>query len=211
VLVVFDVDGTLIESVALDAELYDRAFLETFGVRLPTTDWATYRNATDAGIAEEAVERLGLPTARVVELRRRFVELLETVEVIPAVAGACTIVGELRSRGMAVAIATGGWSDAAAAKLRAAGVEVGDVPLVGSEVSPRRADIVQAAIDRARSPGPTCYVGDGEWDLAASRALAIGFVGVDHADHRRLPAPSVRDFRDVDAFVRMLTASLTEP
>ena len=152
-LVVFDVDGTLIESVALDAELYDRAFLETFGVRLPTTDWATYRNATDAGIAEEAVERLGVPTAGVVELRRRFVELLETVEVIPAVAGARTIIGELRARGMAVAIATGGWSDAAAAKLRAAGVEVGDVPLVGSESSPRRADIIEAAIDRAQQPG----------------------------------------------------------
>jgi beta-phosphoglucomutase-like phosphatase (HAD superfamily) len=38
--VIFDVDGTLIESVAIDAELYDRAFFETFGVRLPTTDWA---------------------------------------------------------------------------------------------------------------------------------------------------------------------------
>ena len=33
--VIFDVDGALIRSVALDAELYDRAFREPYAVALP--------------------------------------------------------------------------------------------------------------------------------------------------------------------------------
>ena len=83
--VIFDIDGTLIQSVAVDAELYDRAFRETFAVALPTTDWSVYRDATDAGIFAEAVERLGLPDGRAAEMQRRFVALLASVATIEPV------------------------------------------------------------------------------------------------------------------------------
>ena len=46
------------------------------------------------------------------------------------------------------------------------------------------------------------YVGDGQWDLGASQALVIGFVGVDDSDDRRFGERSVRDFSDVETFVR---------
>ena len=138
-----DVDGTLIQSVVMDADLFDQAFLDTFGVRLPTTDWTSYENATDGGIAAEAITRLRLPSEPLSELRRRFVELLATVEAIAPVPGAREILQELASRGIAVGIATGGWRDAAIAKLRAAAVDIHGVPLVGSDISPRRRDIVR--------------------------------------------------------------------
>jgi len=51
-LVVFDVDGTLVRTVELDAALYARAFAETVGRPLPSVDWTSYRRVTDRGIAE---------------------------------------------------------------------------------------------------------------------------------------------------------------
>jgi phosphoglycolate phosphatase-like HAD superfamily hydrolase len=202
--VIFDVDGTLIESVAIDAELYDQAFFDTFGVRLPTTDWTKYANATDSGIAAQAIAQLRLPSDALPELRRRFVDLLASVESISPVPGAREVIGELSSRGIDVGIATGGWGDAASAKLRAARVDVHAVPLVGSEVSPRRCDIVRAAIERVGGEGDVVYVGDGAWDIAASRELGIGFVGVDSVCDGRFGHLAVRDFLDVDYFVRLL-------
>jgi phosphoglycolate phosphatase-like HAD superfamily hydrolase len=202
--VIFDVDGTLIESVAIDAELYDQAFLDTFGVRLPTTDWTKYENATDGGIAGEAIAQLSLPSEALPELRRRFVELLGTVESIAPLPGARQVIQELATRGIAVGIATGGWRDAAIAKLRAAAVAIEGVPLVGSDASPRRCDIVSAAIERVGGEGDVFYVGDGPWDMATSRALGIGFVGVDTVGHGRFAERAVRDFADVDYFVGLL-------
>jgi FMN phosphatase YigB (HAD superfamily) len=130
--VIFDVDGTLIHSGAVDAELFERAFLEAFETRLPTTDWAFYRNATDRGIVEEAAERLGLPLNRVQVMRERFVRPLLALTAIEPVAGARSILRELESRGVRVGIATGRWEAAARAKLRAARVEL-SVPLIGSD------------------------------------------------------------------------------
>ena len=202
--VVFDVDGTLVQSVAVDAELYARAFADTFGVPLPSTDWSDYANATDRGIAEEAVARLSLPTARIGELRRRFVELLGGVERIEPTPGAARLVDELRARKIPVAIATGGWSAAARRKLDAAGLDVAALPLVGSDDHARREEILAAALARLGGDGAAVYVGDGPWDLAASRALGIGFIGVDRDGHGRFGARAVRDFSDVNSFLRAL-------
>lgn len=202
--VIFDVDGTLIQSVAVDAEMYDQAFANTFGVRLPTTDWTRYENATDSGIAAEAMAQLHLPSDRLPELRRRFVKLLATVESISPIPGARQVIRELTSRGIAVGIATGGWRDAAITKLRAAAVDINDVPLVGSEVSPRRRDIVSAAVALVGGEGGVVYVGDGDWDMAASNDLGIGFVGVDTTGHGRFAGRTVSDFVDVEHFVKLL-------
>ena len=201
--VIFDVDGTLIHSGAVDAEFYERAFFETFGARLPTTDWASYRNATDRGIVEEAAERLGLPLDRLGAMRERFVSALSALNEIEPVAGARTILRELELRGIKVGIATGGWEAAARAKLRAARVEA-SVPLVGSDDFARREDIVRAAIDRVGGAGETVYVGDGLWDIVAAKNLGIGFVGVDVLQDGRLGQPAVRDFSDVNGFVEVL-------
>src|SRR5262249_37761474 len=46
-LIVFDVDGTLVRTVELDAALYVRAFAEVVGQPLPSLDWSTYRRVTD--------------------------------------------------------------------------------------------------------------------------------------------------------------------
>jgi phosphoglycolate phosphatase-like HAD superfamily hydrolase len=203
--IVFDVDGTLIQSASIDAELYARAFWETFGVRLPTTDGSAYRDATDRGVAEEAVRKLGLSAESIADMRRRFVELLSDVDKIAPVPGADTIIATLVSRGATVGIATGSWALAARAKLRAAGIDVGGVALVGSDASPHRHEILRSAVDLIGGDGDAFYVGDAPWDLAASNAANIGFVGVDPRGTGSLGKTFVPDFRDVEAFMHCLS------
>ncbi|HEX9144754.1 MAG TPA: hypothetical protein VGA09_10815, partial [Candidatus Binatia bacterium] len=73
-LVVFDIDGTLARTYALDEELFARTFYELYGWNLDT-DWTRYRHATDQGIAEEALNRyLGRTAvpAEIVPIRERY-------------------------------------------------------------------------------------------------------------------------------------------
>jgi phosphoglycolate phosphatase-like HAD superfamily hydrolase len=205
--IVFDVDGTLLRSIDLDSELYIRAFLETFGRPLPSTNWRDYQNATDRGIAEEAVDLLGMDRSRISLFRAHFLAALSSVDHIDEVPGAAALLAELRSNGVEVAIATGAWEAAARHKLRAGGIDVAGLPLVGSDDYPTREGILRAAIGHLKGEGRVIYVGDGEWDLTASRRLGVGFVGICADASRQFATPSVCDFVDRAAFARALASS----
>jgi phosphoglycolate phosphatase-like HAD superfamily hydrolase len=200
--VVFDVDGTLVQSVSLDTELYDRAFLETFGVRLPSTDWSTYENATDSGIVREAVSRLGLPRERIRDMRQRFIDLVSQLPALEPVAGVHALLRELRRRDVRLGIATGGWAPASRYKLNAAHVDVSGLPLVGSDDFFRREDILRTVIERVGGGGEVTYVGDGPWDAAASKNLGIGFIGI--CRDGQLGPRAIPDFADTEAFFQLL-------
>jgi phosphoglycolate phosphatase-like HAD superfamily hydrolase len=204
VLAVFDVDGTITETTAIDAEIYARVFCDVFGAPLPTTDWAEYEHATDQGVAQEAVERAGLDPRRIAHLKQRFVAALrEALERHGAreVPGAAALLDRLAELGHAVAFATGAWEESARAKLASAGIAVGGRVLVGSDVQVVRAEIIREAIRQAPRARRTVYVGDGSWDVKAARALGIPFVGVDRRGTGRLALAGARevvaDFRDV--------------
>jgi len=55
-LVLFDVDGTLTDTMAVDARCFLRAFVDACGFADVDSDWSRYRNATDAGIFHEVFE-----------------------------------------------------------------------------------------------------------------------------------------------------------
>lgn len=210
-LVIFDVDGTLTATTAVDAEAYARTFRAVFGVPLPTTDWATYEHATDHGIADECVRRLGLDPARVPELEREFVSELRRVlseSGARAIPGAAAVLGWLNEAAHAIAIATGAWEEAARAKLAAAGIAVGDCVLVGSDANTAREEIVREAVRRSATAVRTVYVGDGAWDVQAARRLRLPFVGIDPSGagalHREGVREVVRDYRDLGGFMRAL-------
>jgi phosphoglycolate phosphatase-like HAD superfamily hydrolase len=209
-LVLFDVDGTLTRTAGLDAQLFARAFEDTFGAPLPTTDWTEYPAVSDQGIAEEAALRVLARRAdptEIGEMRDRFlVMLVETLGRWSSplqVPGAAAIVTALREEGRAVAIATGCWEASARAKLAAARIDATGLPLVGSDHEPEREKILASAIEMAGAAigrDAIVYVGDSPWDVTAARRLGIGFVGVD-ADKSGLLARTgafdvLRDFDD---------------
>jgi phosphoglycolate phosphatase-like HAD superfamily hydrolase len=217
-LVVFDVDGTLVRTVELDAALYARAFAETVGWPLPSADWTTYRHVTDRGIAEEALARLGRRGAPALlqALRDRFLEHLDGAlgfDETRQVAGAAAMLARLRAEGHTVAVATGAWEASARLKLARAGLAIDGCALAACDDEPDRVAILRAAIARAgNAHGRVVYVGDGPWDADAARTLGLPFVGIDHDASGRLghvASVVLRDYADGDAFVR--AAGLTGP
>jgi phosphoglycolate phosphatase-like HAD superfamily hydrolase len=193
--VILDVDGTLTLTSELDAAVFTRTFQAVTGKALPTTDWSRYRNATDQGIAEEAIEILGLAPTILGPFRQAFVEALRSeLARSPArpVHGAPWILEELCQRGHAVAIATGAWEEAARLKLESAGVDPVGCLLVGSDGRPAREEVVRTAWDRFGTPRGAVYVGDAVWDLRAARTLGLGFVGMDLAGDGALAKAGAR-------------------
>jgi len=52
-LVMFDIDGTLTETMKVDEECLVRSFVEVFGFTDIETDWSHYPHVTDSGIFHE--------------------------------------------------------------------------------------------------------------------------------------------------------------
>ena len=52
-LVIFDVDGTLVDSVGVDDRCFVQAFDDALGIRVAQTNWLEYQYQTDSGLARE--------------------------------------------------------------------------------------------------------------------------------------------------------------
>jgi len=220
-LVVFDLDGTLCDTVGVDAECFVQACAEWLGDGARHVDWAAAPQVTDQGILEwMAVRLLSRPPstdeARGVE--RRFLELLGDVRDreparFRAVPGAAAMLDALAADGRGVTVATGGWRASALLKLRAAELPTRLLAASSSD-SPDRVEIFRLAASRSSAGRPPAervvLVGDGVWDVEIARALGWGFVGVgagpraarlrDAGAERIVPdfrdAPAVRDALD---------------
>jgi beta-phosphoglucomutase-like phosphatase (HAD superfamily) len=58
-LVVFDIDGTLVDSGSFETELYVRAIKTVLQIVIED-DWNHYRNVTDGGILDQAIADNGI-------------------------------------------------------------------------------------------------------------------------------------------------------
>lgn len=56
-LVMFDVDGTLIQWNDIDRICYSEAVKEALGIAQIDTNWAHYTHVTDSGITSEIIEK----------------------------------------------------------------------------------------------------------------------------------------------------------
>lgn len=182
--VIFDVDGTLVDSTAFDDELYGRAIRDVLGEVRIRAAWSDYENKTDTGILRELCRDNGLDDqAHEGAVRYRFGQLvaahLAKPEICRPIAGGPLLFQELRKRvGLHVGIATGGWEHTALMKLRAAGYDLSGVLLASADDAFVRADILQFARDRLPRSERAVYVGDGEWDRQACESLGWSFVGI---------------------------------
>ena len=212
--IIFDVDGTLVDSDGFDVACFVAAVRESLGDVIFQKDWANYRHATDLGILEQIMEenRIAFSPGLVAKVRDVFGvnvrAYLDGGGACAPVAGAREAVAGLRARGMGVGIATGGWSHTARMKLDRAGIPCRGLPLVSSDLLPDRVEIMGECLRLlCGDPGRAIYVGNGEWDLEASRRAGWAFIGVGP----RLEGKSeiwVPDFRD-PAWAEALGLALT--
>ena len=132
------------------------------------------------------------------------------------VPGAAQMLSVLRAHpDFECAVATGAWRESALLKTRCAGLAIEDLPLVTADDSPRREEILERAVERARAVyrlsegADAIYVGDGVWDLRAAEAAGLHFLGVGNGSHasalRAAGASNViEDFSDIDHFLELL-------
>src|SRR5437868_13860625 len=104
-LVMFDIDGTLTETMKVDEECFVRSFNDVFGITGIDTDWSHYPHMTDSGIFRDVfTSRIGAaPTAEEVSrFRQHFVQLLTAASLrspFNPVAGADRLLSRLRKDG----------------------------------------------------------------------------------------------------------------
>jgi hypothetical protein len=90
----FDIDGTLTETMKIDEECFVRSLVDLFGFTDIDTDWSHYPHATDSGLFHDIyTTRIGQPPTAldVSRFRQHFVHLLAAA----ADARACRALGIL--------------------------------------------------------------------------------------------------------------------
>ncbi len=213
--ILFDIDGTLLESDAVDGRLFEDAIRAVLGDIRLRTDWNDYVHVTDSGLLREILGDNGMAYTVALEerVRSKFVALIDSHiqshGPFREVPGARRFVEALSASAThAVAFATGGWGATAEHKLRSAGFDVTGIPLRSSDDAIQRVEIMQAALQALghRFESVT-YYGDAPWDQRACRELGWYFQPVGHrlqgiseysADTvrevwRKLDAPAVLD------------------
>jgi phosphoglycolate phosphatase-like HAD superfamily hydrolase len=218
-LVMFDIDGTLTETMKVDEECFARSFNDVFGFTDIDTDWSRYPRTTDSGIFHDVfTTRIGeSPTAQEVSrFRQHFVQLLAAASSqspFAPVAGADRLLSRLTQGGWhRVSLATGCWRDSARLKMASAGMCFDDHPAATADDALDRESIMTLSMRRAaerygESFACTVYVGDGVWDARACRSIGVPFIGIGSGSRAtRLSAEgAVRvfpDFSDADLFLR---------
>jgi phosphoglycolate phosphatase-like HAD superfamily hydrolase len=202
-IVVFDIDGTLTDTVVLHQRAFEAA-LRTFNFPRLRTAWGNYRHHSDSAIFREAWDEAGFegePPLHMLEERYRSeFDVLCDATPCDEIAGASQLLADVEQAGWIAAFATGSLRHGAHRKMALLSHPFDHDLLATASEHETREEIVQAAIDKARakhgvpSGGRVVSIGDGVWDLLTARALGLEFVGV--GDEAR-----ARQLREIDAGV----------
>ncbi|MDQ6803086.1 MAG: HAD family hydrolase [Acidobacteriota bacterium] len=199
-LAIFDIDGTLIDSNAVD----NACFLASLGTSADRIDWNDYPHHTDRGLTHEFLRRKWSRDPLEEDIahhRAVFIDALRArITTLEEIRGARAFIELLRERGWEIALATGAWSESARLKLAAAGFPP-TLPLACCDEWPSREEIVSGAIG-GRKYDRIVVFGDGWWDVRAARNLNLPFIGVGGA--AKGAAESIVDFSDPEEVFTMM-------
>ncbi len=185
-LVMFDIDGTLVESVGFDADCYAQAVQAEINVEFDG-NWGKFEHVTDSGILQEMLKLNNIQTDfATVEnaVKQRFIDLVKNylmANPLPEIKGANAFLQELKKHDdVQLAMATGGWGETALMKLDKAGIQYHDIPIATSNDHYARIEIMKIAAKKTGSEEyrKRIYFGDGAWDKKACSELAYDFVAI---------------------------------
>jgi len=226
-LVLFDIDGTLVDCGKAAGKCFSAAFKEAFGVACPIFAAEEVSGLTDTAILMEVVRRLELAPSDVEERRSLAFEiyarnLATELARSPARAlpGAGKAVAKIRSiPGCATGLLTGSTEATARIKLEAAGIGFEQfVCGAYSEDGELREALPPAARRRfgkifGREPQRTVLIGDTPRDVQAALATGCEFIGVTTGpysknDLERAGAGVVfSDLTELDSFCRAVAVA----
>jgi HAD superfamily hydrolase (TIGR01509 family) len=203
---IFDLDGTLVDTVYAHILAWQRALAE---IELPIEAWKIHRRiGMSGGLFTRAVgHELGRPLSdeEVESVQARhsvlFGELLPDRRPLP---GAVELLHELRAARIGYGIATSGRRPEIDRSLEA--LDVGDDTVVVERGSVQRAkpepDLFLACAEQLGVPPDECYVvGDAVWDLLAARRahmLSIGLLSGGYGEDELIRSGAFRVYRDTE-------------
>jgi HAD superfamily hydrolase (TIGR01509 family) len=203
---IFDLDGTLVDTVYAHVFAWQRAFAE---VGLPIDGWRIHRRIGMSGglfaraAAREAGRPLSAEETETLQARHGelFRELLPERRPLP---GAAELLRELRETGVVHGIATSGRRPEIDASLEALGVGEETVVIARGDVlrAKPEPDLFLACAERLGVPPDQCFVvGDATWDLLAARRagmLSVGLLSGGYGEDELTRAGAFRVYRDAE-------------
>jgi phosphoglycolate phosphatase len=219
-LVLWDIDGTLVDSAGHGRHAFEEAFEAVVG---GVPDWVDYAGRTDHQIA---LSMLNGSSEHLPALLEQLAARLEPRKQLIAAEGRVypgvreTLAALHEADGVVNSLLTGNIEANAAVKVGAFGLERWldfGAGAYGSDPHERRSDLVAIARERAAArygePTGAVLVGDTPLDVAAAReagaravAVATGFADLD-ALRASEPDALLQDLSDTEAAIRAITAS----
>jgi beta-phosphoglucomutase-like phosphatase (HAD superfamily) len=185
-LIVFDIDGTLTDSVIL----HQKAFTETLfeiGVSEINSEYKSFKHHTDSFIAKEIYENNQNKLFSKDKIQQFEHGLTERINLLnfKEIKGAKELIEKLQKHTeFGVCYATGSLRKPAEHKLNSIGLEFEEWQLVASDQIYERENIVETAIKNSSENYEVetfkriISVGDGLWDLLTAENLKLEFIGV---------------------------------
>ena len=187
-LVLFDIDGTLLDTGGAGREAFIRGLERVTGER-DELKYLSFAGNTDRNVLEQVMAARGrrLPEEAV---RRIFGEIAKELKGLlrerPAreIPGAGALVARLAEEGAALGLVTGNIRECAYLKLANVGLERHFSFGGFGDEHAERAKIARAALAAAKAAGVAveergiCLVGDTPFDVAAGKALGVPVIGV---------------------------------
>jgi phosphoglycolate phosphatase-like HAD superfamily hydrolase len=219
-LVLFDIDGTLVDCGPASGKSFSGAFHEAFGVPCPIFSPEEVAGCTDAAILMDVIHRLNLPEyedfdqrrSRAFEIYARRLEQELTRVAARELPGAANAVRAVRKlAGCAVGLLTGSTQQTARIKLESAGIDFKQfVCGAYSEDGELREALPDAARKRfaelfGHEPDRTMIIGDTPRDVQAALLTGCDFIGVatghyDRASLKKAGAEIIlNDLTELDA------------
>lgn len=187
--IIFDIDGTLLNSVQIDSECYIQAFSDVYNIELNGADWNDYTHVTDNGLAYEIFEKHeGHPPSHqeIDRLKHQFLKLLRSrIAEIREITGVREFLKTIEvHQEIHTSFATGAWEEAAILKLSVIDYKPSKEILTSSNEDHRRSEILKIAISKAEKKAINdnlwvTYVGDGLWDMKVAKEVNVDFIGID--------------------------------
>lgn len=219
-LVLWDIDGTLVDSAGHGRHAFEEAFADVVG---GVPEWVEYAGRTDHQIAlsmlNGSAEHLPALLDQLAERLAAREELIAAEgSVYPGVPETLAVLHE--TDGVINSLLTGNLEANAAVKVGAFGLDRWldfEAGAYGSDPHERRSDLVAVARERAAArygePTGAVLIGDTPLDVMAAReagaravAVATGFADLD-ALRESEPDALLQDLRDTDAALRAITST----
>lgn len=221
-LILFDIDGTLVDSMKIEDEFYPKAVSGTLGIQNLNTNWESYPNSSDPGIVRTAIQQKfnREPTQKDFDACEEcfcgYVQ--QNKNEYKPIAGAIEFLQHLKQdASITIALVTAAWRNIALLKLKYAGIELGNTLLLtATEHEDKYDGIIAAQKQLTNNNQPIeqlLYIGDTTCDLRNARKAGFKFIGIGErwTKPNQFNAQGVKDFRNRDEVLTIIQSIFINP